>query len=105
MDNYGQLTTGTHSHGGPNRFKLDTLKVSMKEFNVDFDNREVLAEARSDWQSAISKGAKKHEANKSRFLMPKPSVRQGNPVQTQPPLSLACVPAPTATGPVMQKSF
>ena len=58
---YGELQTGVRCHGGQKKRFQDTLKASMKDFGVDHNSWETLAQYRSAWPSAIHKGAEAYE--------------------------------------------
>ena len=57
----GELATGKRTTGGQyNRYK-DTLKASLKNFNIDPDTWENLASIRTTWRSEIRRGAIQYE--------------------------------------------
>ena len=61
---YGELFTGKRSVGGQYRRYKDTLKVTMKNFHIDPDNREQAAQDRPTWRSLIHKGGTVFENNR-----------------------------------------
>ena len=61
---YGKLQHGKRSHGGQRKRFKDTLKASLKAFDINHNTWETTAVDRSGWRSAVQKGAKTCEANK-----------------------------------------
>ena len=61
---YGELKHGKRAQGGQKKRFKDTLKSSLKAFNVDVDSWETLAKDRTSWRSAIKKGAANCEVNR-----------------------------------------
>ena len=49
---YGELEVGKRSHGGQKKRYKDTLKASIKDFNIPTD-----AQDRAKWRGLISRGA------------------------------------------------
>ena len=65
---FGELATGKHTTGGQfKRFK-DTLKTSLKKFNINPDTWENTAAVRTTWRSVIRRGAIQYEDNSLRKL-------------------------------------
>ena len=61
---YGELATGKRTTGGQfKRFK-DTLKASLKKFNINPDTWENTAAVRTTWRSVIRRGAIQYEDNR-----------------------------------------
>ena len=54
---FGELKSGKRTHGGQKKRFKDTLKTSLKRFNIDVDNWENLAQERVIWWSIIVDGA------------------------------------------------
>ena len=54
---YGELQAGARFHGSQKKRFRDTLKVSMKDFNIDPASWETLAQDRPAWHCAVSRGA------------------------------------------------
>jgi hypothetical protein len=54
---YGELQEGKRTKGGQRKRFKDTLKSSLKAFNIDPDDWEALAKDRSHWRSITHKGA------------------------------------------------
>ena len=64
---FGELQQGKRSQGGKNnskRFK-DTLKASLKAFDISHNTWEQSAQGRAAWRSAVHKGAKACETNRT----------------------------------------
>ena len=61
---YGELSAGKRSVGGQYKRYKDTLKVTMKNFQIDPDNWEQAALDRPTWRSLIRKGGTVFENNR-----------------------------------------
>ena len=81
---YGELQAGARSQGGQKKRFKDTLKASLKDFGIDHNSWETLAQDRSEWQGAIRKGAAAYEAQRIKTAKLKRSSRKsranGNPL-------------------------
>ena len=64
---YGELEMGKRSHDGQKRYK-DTLKASLKDFNIQTESWEQIAQDRAKWQGHIRGGASEYEAKESAKL-------------------------------------
>ena len=60
---YGELQAGKRSHGGQKRYK-DTLKASLKDFNIPTESWEQIAQDRTKWRGLIKRGAGEYEAKR-----------------------------------------
>ena len=60
VENY----VGKRSHGGQKKRYKDTLKASLKEFNIPTESSEQIAQDRTKWRGLIRKGAGKYEAKR-----------------------------------------
>ena len=58
---YGELATGKRTAGGQYKRYKDTLKASLKNFNINPDTWENLAAIRTTWRSEIRRGATQYE--------------------------------------------
>ena len=58
---YGELATGKCTTGGQYKHYKDTLKASLKNFNIDPDTWANLAAIRTTWRSEIRRGATQYE--------------------------------------------
>ena len=61
---YGELQAGKCSHGGQKKRYNDTLKASLKNFNLPAEMWEQIAENRAKWQGLIRKGAGEYEGKR-----------------------------------------
>ena len=59
---YGELQVGKCSHGGQKKRYKDTLKASLKEFNIPTESWEQIAQDQTKWQGLIRRGAGEYEA-------------------------------------------
>ena len=58
---YGELQEGKRSLGGQKKRYKDTLKASLKGFNIPIDPWEQAAQNRTKWRCLINKGASQFE--------------------------------------------
>ena len=61
---YGELQEGKRSQGGQKKGYKDTLKTSLKDFNVPTKSWEQAARDRTKWRCLINKGASQFEAKR-----------------------------------------
>ena len=61
---YGELQEGKRSQGGQKQRYKDTLKASLKDFNIPTDSWEQAAQDRTKWRCFINKGASHFEAKR-----------------------------------------
>ena len=61
---YSELTVGKWSVGGQRKRYKDTLKASLKDFNINPESWKGLAAERCTWRSLIRKGAISSEKNR-----------------------------------------
>ena len=59
---YGELGMGKHSYGGQKKRYEDTLKASLKGFNIPTKSWEQIAQDRAKWRGLIRKSASEYEA-------------------------------------------
>ena len=62
---YGELQVGKRSHGGQKKRYKDTLKASLKDFNIPTESWEQIAQDRTKWRGLIKRGAGEYEAKKN----------------------------------------
>ena len=60
---YGEQV-GKRSHGGQKKRYKDTLKASLKYFNIPTESWEQIAQDRTKWRGLIKKGAGEYEAKR-----------------------------------------
>ena len=58
---YGELQEGKRSQGGQKKRYKDTLKASLKDFNIPIESWEQAAQDRTKWRCLINKGASQYE--------------------------------------------
>ena len=61
---YGELQVGKRSHGGQKKRYKDTLKASLKDFNISTESWEQIAQDRTKWRGLIKRGAGEYEAKR-----------------------------------------
>ena len=64
---YGELQEGKRSQGGQKKRYKDTLKASLKDFNIPTDCWEQAAQDRTKWRCLINKGASQFEIRTPRY--------------------------------------
>ena len=62
---YGGLEMGKRSYGGQKKRYKDTLKASLKDFNIPTESWEQIAQDRAKWRGPIRRGASECEAKKN----------------------------------------
>ena len=60
----GELQVGKRSHGGQTKRYKDTLKASLKDFNIPTELWEQIAQDRTKWRGLIKRGAGEYEAKR-----------------------------------------
>ena len=61
---YGELEMGKRSHGGQKKRYKDTLKASLKDFNIPTESWEQIAHDCAKWCGLIRRGASEYEAKR-----------------------------------------
>ena len=61
---YGELEMGKRSHAGQKKRYKDTLKASLKDFNIPTESWEQIAQDRTKWRGLIRRGASEYEAKR-----------------------------------------
>ena len=61
---YGELQVGKRSHGGQKKQYKDTLKASLKDFNISTKSWEQIAQDRTKLRGLIRRGADEYKANR-----------------------------------------
>ena len=74
---YEKLQGGKRSHCGQKKRYKDTLKASLKDFNILTESWEQIAQDRTKWQGLIKRGAGEYEAK--RISKPSRKVHSGKP--------------------------
>ena len=62
---YGVTTSRKTLHGGQKKRYKNTLKASLKDFNIPTELWEQIAQDRKKWQGLIRRGAGEYEAKKN----------------------------------------
>ena len=74
---YGELQVGKRSHGGQKKRYKDTLKASLKDFNIPTESWKQIAKDRTKWRGLIKRGAGNTEQKES--AKPSRNVHSGKP--------------------------
>ena len=61
---FGELEMGKRSYGGQKKRYKDTLKASLKNFNIPTESWEQIAQDRAKWRGLIRRGASEYEAKR-----------------------------------------
>ena len=61
---YGELQVGKRSHGGQKKRYKDTLKASLKDFNIPTESWKQIAQDRTKWRGLIRRGAGEYKAKR-----------------------------------------
>ena len=61
---YGELQVGIRSHSDQKKRYKDTLKASLKDFNIPTESWEQIAQDRTKWRDLIKRGAGEYEAKR-----------------------------------------
>ena len=73
----GELEMGKRSHGGQKKRYRDTLKASLKDFNIPTESWEQIAQDRAKWRGLIRRGTSEYEAK--RIAKPSKNVHSTKP--------------------------
>ena len=60
----GELQEGQRSYGGQKKRYKDTLKASLKDFNIPTESWEQIAKDPTNWRGLIKRGAGEYEAKR-----------------------------------------
>jgi len=72
----GELCSGKRTVGGQRKCYKDSLKASLKDFNISTESRESLASDRPSWRQLITEGAHAAEERRSLQAEEKRAVRK-----------------------------
>ena len=75
---YGELQEGKRSHGGQTKRYKDTIKASLKDFDIPIGSWEQTAQKRSKWRGLIDKRAALYE--KREYVKLKESAENAKPI-------------------------
>ena len=76
---YGELQEGKRSQGGQKKRYKDTLKASLKDFNIPIESWKQAAQGRTKWRCLINKGASQNEEKRIREAERKRKERKAKP--------------------------
>ena len=84
----GEIEMGKRSHGGQKKRNKDTLKASLKDFNIPTESWEQIAQDRAKWQGLTRRGASEYGANRISEAEQKRAQRKT--IATASPTELSC---------------
>jgi len=87
---FGELQHGKRSLGGPKKRYKDTLKGSLKSFNLNPDTWELAAQNRNEWRAALHNGAKTHEKERTITAEKRRQARKSNADRCSSPATIPC---------------
>ena len=64
---YGELQVGIGSHGGQKKQYKDTLKASLKDFNIPTESWEQITQDQAKWRGLIRRGCGGTYINTEKF--------------------------------------
>ena len=102
---YSELQSGKRSRGAPKKRFKDTLKASLKSFDVDLSNWNIQAQQRDSWRSTITNGATSHEANRIQQAKLKRQQRKSRTASIPTADSPSTVSSSSVTCSVCHRSF
>ena len=79
---------GKRFHGGQKKRYKDTLKVSLKDFNIPTESWELIAQDRAKWRGLIRRGASEYEAKRISKAEQKRAQRKA--IAKASPAELSC---------------
>ena len=87
---YGELEMGKRSHGGQKKRYNNTLKASLKDFNIPSESWEQIAQDQAKRRGLIRRGASEYEAKKKELGKPSRNVHRAKPSLTELSCSDLC---------------
>ena len=87
---FGELQHGKRSLGGPKKCYKDTLKGSLKSFNLNPDTWELAAQNRNEWRASLHNGAITHEKDRTITVEKRRQARKSNADRCSSPASIPC---------------
>ena len=87
---FGELQHGKRSLGGPKKCYKDTLKGSLKSFNLSPDTWELAAQNCNEWHAALHNGAKAHEKERTITAEKRRQARKSNADRCSSPATIPC---------------
>ena len=87
---FGELQHGKRFHGGQRRRFKDTLKASLKAFNVDPSSWEQTDSDRTKWRAAVHDGAHQYESDRKAAAEKRRQDRKNNALKPPAPAIIPC---------------
>ena len=81
---FGELQSGKRRVGGPKKRYKDTLKASLKSFNIEPDTWEQAAQNRKVWRASVFKGGQAYERDRTSKAERKRQARKENTTSSSP---------------------
>ena len=94
---YGELEMGKRSEGGQEKRYKDTLKASLKDFNIPTESWEQIAQDQAKWRGFIRRGASEYEAKRISEAEQKRAQRKARDKASPTELSCSASVDPSAT--------
>jgi hypothetical protein len=87
---YGEMRIGTRSQGGQKKRYKDSLKTSLKAFDINHTTWEDAAQDRATWRSIVKKGATTCEGMRNAAAQQRRLARKTRTDQTPSTVALPC---------------
>uniref|UniRef100_A0A0B7BSD9 C2H2-type domain-containing protein n=2 Tax=Arion vulgaris TaxID=1028688 RepID=A0A0B7BSD9_9EUPU len=87
---YSEMSSGKRSRGGQKKRFKDTLKSSLKSFEIKIDSWEKAARDRTSWRSLLRKGAKSCEAARQAASVLRRQKRKASAHESQTVATISC---------------
>ena len=87
---FGELEQGKRSAGGPKKRFKDTLKASLKAFDINHKTWEQTAVDRSLWRAAVKQGAKSCEKGRTATAEQKREARKNSAHRSPAAANVPC---------------
>jgi hypothetical protein len=87
---YSEIQSGKRSQGGQKKRFKDTLKSSLKSFNIETDTWESAAQDRASWRLHLRKGAVTSEASRQAAAVLQRQKRKASAHESQTAATISC---------------
>jgi hypothetical protein len=87
---FSEMMNGMRSHGGQKKRFKDTLKSSLKAFDIRTDSWELAALERASWRSCLYNGAVSCEASKKAAAELRRKKRKARELEPLTPATISC---------------
>ena len=87
---FSEMMNGMRSHGGQKKRFKDTLKSSLKSFDIRTDSWELAALERASWRSCLYNGAVSCEASKKAAAELRRKKRKARELEPLTPATISC---------------